>query len=193
MIVFVGYGVSSSVSLAAGLQSAGNTDGVLTWRLGTLAKQQSVREVVLFAFDKSPEAVLRHLEAARRQFAQPLPPPSSVPVGAPKAQVWIANAATDFALEGPCFFRWDNGGRQALRCARGGQLSQFTWYLHYTTNVKDREVLHKDQRPTGADRGQPSGSSNRPAALPPYDDRGGKHRAGTPHYPESTPENLRIV
>ncbi len=148
--------VSTGFSRAAGLQSAGNTDGVLTWHLGTLAKQQSAREVVLFAFAGSPDAVARYVDAARRQFAQPLPMPAGTPGTSPKGQVWIANGATDFALEGPCFFRWDNGGRQALRCTRGGQLSQFTWYMH-------------------------------------YEDLAGKHRSGTPHYPESTPENLRIV
>ncbi len=38
----------------------------------------------------------------------------------------------------------------------------------YTTNVKDREVFHKDQRPAGAGQGEASGSSYWLAALPPY-------------------------
>ncbi len=36
-----------------------------------------------------------------------------------------------------------------------------------TTNAKDREVFHKDQRPTGAGQGEASGSSHWVAALPP--------------------------
>jgi len=141
---------------AAGLESAGNVDGVLTWRLGTVARQKPAREVVLFAYDDSPQAVLKRIDAARRQLAQGKPGASPPSGGPAPAKVWIQNGTTDFALEGPCFFRWDIEGRQALRCARGGQLSQFTWYVHYR-------------------------------------DRGQTRRAGTPHYPDSVPENLRVV
>jgi len=113
---------------AAGLDSAGNTDGVLTWRLGALTQGKSAREVVLFAFDSSPEAVAKRLEAARKQFATLPEPPAVRKPGAPK--VWIRNDATDFALEETGYFRWRNE-RQALAGSHGGQLSQFTWYVHY--------------------------------------------------------------
>jgi hypothetical protein len=114
---------------AEGLESMGNTDGVLTWRLGTLEKDKPVREVVLFAFDSSPDAVARRLDEARCRFAQASAEPHPGSSGS-AAKVWIDNGTTDFALEGPCFFRW-RMQRQALRCAGGGQLSQFTWYVHY--------------------------------------------------------------
>jgi len=156
-VVAVGLLLFPGVScLAAGLESAGNVDGVLTWRLGTIAKEKPARKVVLFAYDGSPEAVLKRIEAARRQFAESRPAARPPSAAAAAAKVWIQNGTTDFALEGPCFFRWDVQGRQALRSGRGGQLSQFTWYAH-------------------------------------YQDRRGSHRAGTPHYPESIPENLRVV
>ena len=114
---------------AAGLDSAGNVDGVLTWRLGTIGGGQSAREVVLFAFDRSPEDVLARLDQARGEFAKG-PPPETAPTGEAPPKVWIHDDTTDFALEGPCFFRW-RMERQALKCPRGGQLSQFTWYVHY--------------------------------------------------------------
>jgi hypothetical protein len=37
----------------------------------------------------------------------------------------------------------------------------------WTTDVKDREAFHKDQRPTGAGQSEASGSSYWLAALPP--------------------------
>jgi hypothetical protein len=79
--------VSAGIGLAAGLQSAGNTDGVLTWRLGSLAKGQWAREVVLFAFANSPDAAAQQVEAARRQFAR-LRPSATGSLGTPpKGQV----------------------------------------------------------------------------------------------------------
>ena len=113
---------------AAGLESVGNTDGVLTWRLGVLEKGKTARHIVLFAFDESHGKLVRRLDAARRHFGTlPVPATASGDAAQP---VWLGNEATDFALEGTGFFRW-RMKRQALRCPRGGQLSQFTWYVHY--------------------------------------------------------------
>jgi hypothetical protein len=123
---------------AEGLESMGNTDGVLTWRLGTLEKGTPAREVVLFAYDNSPDALAKRLDEARRKFAQAMPAPAAAP-GPAAAKVWIDNGTTDFALEGPCFFRW-RMERQALRFAGGGQLSQFTWYVHYRDAAGQRRA-----------------------------------------------------
>ena len=83
-------------------------------------------------------------------------------------------------------FSADPLGEAASRCGRGllwkyrGRLlilTTGTCAVHcrfcfrrcfpYTANAEGREVFHKDQRPTGADQGEPSGSSHRLAALPP--------------------------
>ncbi len=123
---------SSAPCAAASLESAGNTDGVLTWRLGTLEPGKSAREVVLFAFGNSAEEVVERLDAARAQFAKPMAPPTPSSAGAAASEhVWIKNEVTDFALQGTGFFRWDVGGRQSLACSHGGQISQFTYYVHY--------------------------------------------------------------
>jgi len=115
---------------AAQLESTGNTDVVLTWRLGTLAPGGSGRQVVLFAFDGSAEKVVKQVEAARRRFAV-LPDPPAPSSDAPVSPVvWIKNDTTDLALAGPGHFFWE-GGRQALRCPKGGQLSRFGYYVHY--------------------------------------------------------------
>ena len=117
--------------LAGGLESAGNTDGVLTWRLGTLEHDKPLREVVLLTYDRAPAAVLAQLGALRKQFAS-MPAPPAVSADAPTSpHVWIENSTTDFALLQLAFFRWDWTQRQSLRDSRGGQLSQFTWYIHY--------------------------------------------------------------
>jgi len=61
--------VGSAGVLSAGVDSTGNTDGILTWQVGPLPPGKSDRQVVLFAFGGSPGEVAGHLEAAR------LPPP----------------------------------------------------------------------------------------------------------------------
>jgi hypothetical protein len=113
------------------MDSAGNTDGILTWRLGTLERDRSAREVVLFTYAESLDAVVQRLDAIRQKFAA-LPCAPMVPADVTSLpHVWIENSATDFVLHGPAFFRWDWTKRQSLRSTRGGQLSQFTWYIHY--------------------------------------------------------------
>lgn len=118
---------------AAGLESVGNVDGVLTWQLGNLAPGSSAREAVLFTFGTSADDAARQLEAARGRFAKPsaMAAPSGAGADAGKV-IRIKNEATDFALYGTGFFRFDQAGQpQMLACSHGGQLSQFTWYVHY--------------------------------------------------------------
>jgi hypothetical protein len=121
---------------ADGLTSTGNTDGVLTWRLGKIEPGQSAREVVLFASADSPDAATKLLEVARREFATATAPPDRKNAEA-QATVWIKNAATDFALSGPGHFFWE-GARQSLSCPAGGQLSRFGWYVHYSDGADRR-------------------------------------------------------
>ena len=124
----------SAAAGADGLESAGNVDGVLTWRLGELRPGATAREVVFFAFDATYEGVAKRLEAARERFRSPSDPPPVDRGAPPPRKAWIRGDATDFALEGPCFFSWKSE-RQALSCAAGGQLSQFTFYVHYRDSL----------------------------------------------------------
>lgn len=127
LVVVVGL---APVCLAGGLESEGNTDGVLTWRLGTLEVGQSAREAVLFVFADSFEEVVKRLQASRDRFAGLAEPSKAARGKVTGSPVWIKNDATDFAMEGTGFFRW-RLKRQALSGPRGGQLSQFTYYIHY--------------------------------------------------------------
>jgi len=128
---------TAGTGLAEGLESFGNVDGYLTWPLGDLAPGQSARQVVLLVYDKSAQAAAKRLEQARMDFASLAEPkfaaaPAQPAAGAAPGQdrAWIRNEATDFALEGHSFFSW-RSQRQSLACPHGGQLSQFTYYLHY--------------------------------------------------------------
>ncbi len=134
LILLAVLGPSATLS-AAGISSQGNTDGLLTWRIGTLEPGQSNRQVVLFAFDDSHDKVAKRLESARRQMAA-LPEPPRADGPAP-ATVWIRNETTDFALSGPGHFFWE-GQRQALGSPQGGQLSRFGYYLHYHDGTQRR-------------------------------------------------------
>ena len=128
--------VLAGASAGAGVDSTGNTDGLLTWRLGALAPGASVRQVVLFAFDDSHEKVAARLDEARQQFASLAEPPPA-PDAPPQPTVWIRNGTTDFAIEGPGHFFWE-GKRQSLVSKRGGQCSRFGWYVHYTDGAARR-------------------------------------------------------
>ncbi|MBI2929894.1 MAG: hypothetical protein HYY24_29905 [Verrucomicrobia bacterium] len=133
-----GSNFATKAQPAAGLESSGNVDGVLTWNCGTLEPGKSFREVVLFVYDDSAKAAAQRLEVARAAFGQ-LPDPLATETSASASStVWITNDTTDFALEGPCFFRW-RSQRQSLKCAHGGQLSQFAYYVHY----EDAEGEHR--------------------------------------------------
>ncbi|MFP4057823.1 MAG: hypothetical protein ACLF0G_13235 [Candidatus Brocadiia bacterium] len=116
-------------SAGEGLAAAGNTDGLLTWRLGDLGPGQSARRVVLFAFAPGHGELKERLAEAREAFAGPWPP--AEPTGGPSAAVWVANGATDFALEPPGAFFWERWRRQALRCSKGGQLSRLGYMVRY--------------------------------------------------------------
>jgi len=121
--------VSAGAAPAGGLESTGNTDGVLTWRLDTLAPGASARRVVLFAYDASHKGLLGLLEKARGEFAE-LPDPPPAKAARRVSPVWVRNKHTNFALEGPGHYFWEGKG-QSLVCPRGGQLSRFGWYVHY--------------------------------------------------------------
>jgi hypothetical protein len=118
-------------AVGLGLEAAGNVDGVLLWPLGDLGAGQTAREVVFLAFDADLGATASRLDAARRAFADPAVLPAPVGLQSDTQPTWIDNGTTDFAMETPGLFRW-RMVQQALRCDRGGQLSQFTFYVHYT-------------------------------------------------------------
>ncbi|MBM3500452.1 MAG: hypothetical protein FJX74_17480, partial [Armatimonadetes bacterium] len=124
-----------------GLVSAGNVDGVLTWELGALEPGGSTRHVLLFAFDESHDSLLARMSQARTQFATGADP-SPVDSDAPPEKAWIDNDATDFALERTGYFSW-RSVRQALRCDRGGQLSQYSYYVHW----RDGDGEHRAGNP----------------------------------------------
>ncbi|MBN1422691.1 MAG: hypothetical protein JXP34_28200 [Planctomycetes bacterium] len=163
LVAIAGF-LLAATSSPAQTESAGNTDGVLTWSIGDLAPGGSARRVVLFAFDRSLEAAAARLEEARRHHARPAEPAEIPPEGSAPGLVWIRNEATDFALEGPGRFYWE-GRKQSLAGPRGGQLSRFGYYILY--DVCDGEDIR--------------------------DGEDAKRRAGTPITNERALENLRIV
>jgi len=115
---------------AGGVESLGNTDGVLTWHLGTLEAGASKREAVIFAYAESHDALMALVAEARRQ-CEALPDAPEAPSGAETPDmVWVRNEVTDFALDKNGAFFWE-GRRQALACPQGGQLSRFGYYLRY--------------------------------------------------------------
>ena len=60
--------LAAGACLADGLESAGNTDGHVTWRLGELTAGQSATRVVILAWADSHEKLLKLLDAARPQL-----------------------------------------------------------------------------------------------------------------------------
>ncbi len=132
--IFLGICGLTMPCLGLGIDSVGNADGALTWRLGALEPGESAREVVLFVDGDTYESVSDGLEQARSAWSKtigksPLAQGSKTEEP-PKSAVWIANDATDFALEDAGYFLWE-GNRQALICPAGGQLSRFGYYVHY--------------------------------------------------------------
>lgn len=130
--MWLGLGLALFPAAAAGApaESSGNTDGVVTWHLGVLDPGQTASRVVLLAYADSYKELAAVLAGARKEFAQipPLPAAPGKAVGA--SPVWIKNAHTNFALEGPGHYFWE-GKAQSLACRRGGQISRFGWYVHY--------------------------------------------------------------
>jgi hypothetical protein len=115
---------------AGGLESTGNTDGVLTWNLGTLKPGSSIKKTVIFAYADSRNKLVALLEQARNDLKDFSVPPRITSEKRGPGVVWIRNAATDFALDAGGSFFWE-GRRQALTCAHGGQLSRFGYYVRY--------------------------------------------------------------
>ena len=126
--------VACQAAAAPGLESVGNTDGGLTWQLGTVQPGAVAREVVLFVYGPSYEQLAKILAQARTEFAGLTAPPAA---GQSESVVWIRNDTTDFALEAPGSFFWE-GNRQSLRCPAGGQLSRFAYYVHYNDGQPKR-------------------------------------------------------
>ena len=131
---------------ADGLDALGNTDGVLTWRLGRLDPGASVTEWVLFACSGTHEELVRILESARahlpdRRDSPDVPIREDVP-----AVAWIRNEATNLALHPDGSFFWEGVG-QALESDRGGQLSRFSYRVRYddgTPRDAGARVTRKD-------------------------------------------------
>ncbi|HYW81236.1 MAG TPA: hypothetical protein VE890_16755, partial [Thermoguttaceae bacterium] len=139
--------VTVNMSLAAGLDSAGNTDGVLTWQIGTLDAGESARQVVLFAFDDSHEALVERLDAARKEFPV-LSDVQSAETERPASDVvWVKNDTTELGLAGPGHFFWE-GLRQGLKSAEGGQLSRFGYFVHYDDGAPQRFGTPIHNKPT---------------------------------------------
>ncbi len=119
---------SATGAMAAGLESAGNVEGVLQWQLGDLEPGKSAREVVIFAHADSYGALSKTVKRARRDFSSM---GGVKTVFAPEEEiVWLENSATDFALEASgCFSSTDY--RPGLADGGNGQLHQFFYYVHY--------------------------------------------------------------
>jgi hypothetical protein len=111
-------------------EAAGNVDGVLTWDFGILNPGEAAREVVVFVMGASYQEAAARLRNARGQFAAVGESDLEAVQEGGGGTVWIGNAFTDFALQGPGHFFWE-GIRQSFKGAAGGQLSRFGWYLHY--------------------------------------------------------------
>ena len=73
-VVSMSFTFIASAAGADGLESLGNTDGILTWHLDSLGPGDSARETVIFAYTKSRKKLLTLLESARRDFARPSKP-----------------------------------------------------------------------------------------------------------------------
>jgi hypothetical protein len=121
----------ASAAPMPGQEAVGNVDGTLTWELGVLEPGQTARETVLFVMGANYKEAHQRLREAREQFASSTEPDRVADrETAPGGTVWIENAFTDFALQGPGHFFWE-GSRQGFRGPAGGQLSRFGWYVHY--------------------------------------------------------------
>ncbi len=136
MLVLVGALLTTTVAIA-GLESMGNTDGVLTWNLGAIEPGNSIKETVIFAYADSREKLTALLEQARRDLKSSSESPAAIHETNSPRIVWIGNAVTDFALDGCGSFFWE-GIRQSLKCVHGGQLSRFGYYVRYNDGAPKR-------------------------------------------------------
>jgi len=119
---------------ARGLESTGNTDGVLTWSLGRLGAGQSRTRTVIFSYADSYAELLGRLKELRR--AGRIEPDSSATCTVEQRSgiVRLRNGLTDIALGPNGAFFWE-GTAQALGSSRGGQLSRLGYYIHYLSDV----------------------------------------------------------
>ncbi len=120
---------------AAGMDSIGNVDGVLTWHLGDIPVGESRSRTAILAWDADLEALVSRLQRVRKEADLPAD-------GRPAAKqagdvIWISSGVTDFALNDAGSFYWE-GRRQALACPAGGQLSRFGYFAHYTSGEPRR-------------------------------------------------------
>ena len=116
--------------IADGLDSTGNTDGLLTWNIGRLEPDKSAKKTVIFAYSESYNKLLALLEKVRDDLKNMPDSPKNAPKSTSSGIIWIQNSLTDFAMDAGGAFFWE-GNRQALKCAHGGQLSRFGYYVHY--------------------------------------------------------------
>jgi hypothetical protein len=131
----------SAATHLIGQEAAGNVDGSLTWELGSLEPEQSAHETVLFVMGADYQEAVARLQAARDELSSRTDADPRVKrEDGPPGTVWIENAFTDFALEGPGHFFWE-GSRQSLKGADGGQLSRFGWYVHYDERRAGTPIL----------------------------------------------------
>ena len=120
----------AAAAIAVGLESAGNTDGVLHWNLGTLEAGGSAGQVVIFAYADSYDKLTTLLQQARREVTDLPGPLSSVSETGAGENVRLKNEATDFALQADGSFS-SACCRPALVSSIGRQLRQFNYYVHY--------------------------------------------------------------
>ncbi len=122
---------------SGGLESAGNTDGVLTWRLGDLAPGGTVSETVFLLSDDSYEHVADMLNHIRENQSTHPEKSNSLGKKASQASVqgnsWLETTETSFALGSSGAFFWE-GDKQSLFCNNGGQLSRLGYFIHYGPN-----------------------------------------------------------
>ena len=104
---------------ADGQQSAGNTDGLLTWRLGALAAEETARRTVLIVHGPNRADTVARLDDARAHFrlgwSDNWAKDSTERTVAEEENVWIKNPVTDFALAPDGAFFWELGDIQSLR------------------------------------------------------------------------------
>lgn len=123
----IGLMLWPAVARGAASEAVGNTDGLLTWRLGDLAPGATARVTVLLLSDAGYESLAVRLPAVRAWAAGAFTGGRGSPVDDTTV---LANGVTDLVLEGPGSFFWE-GARQAFTAPAGGQLSRFGYAIGY--------------------------------------------------------------
>lgn len=135
-LALVSAAILAPVSLlAAGMESIGNVDGVVTWNLGDIPAGESRSRTAIVAWDADLGALVSRLQRARGEADLSADgKPATKQAG---DVVWISSGVTDFALNDAGSFYWE-GRSQALACPAGGQLSRFGYFAHYTAGEPRR-------------------------------------------------------